>query len=262
MQTLGRAFADALELLWSMDSALLEIVGLTLQVTLVALTIALLIGIPIGAAIGLARRLPGRAFLVPLIYTGMGLPPVVVGLFTYLLLSNQGPIGGLGWLFTPAGMIMAQTIIAFPLVLGLTMAAVQSVDPDLPIQMRALGATRRQVALTTLVESRIGVTAAVVAAYGSIISEVGAVMLVGGNIEGETRVLTTAIVLETRKGNFALALASASSSSDLRSSPIWSSIASRFDRVVHESRVRTHRRPPLLRRTICRRHPRPGNRNR
>jgi tungstate transport system permease protein len=137
----------------------------------------------------------------------MGLPPVVVGLFAYLLLSNQGPIGGLGWLFTPAGMIMAQTIIAFPLVLGLTMAAVQSVDPDLPIQMRALGATRRQVALTTLVESRIGVTAAVVAAYGSIISEVGAVMLVGGNIEGETRVLTTAIVLETRKGNFALALA-------------------------------------------------------
>ncbi len=104
-------------------------------------------------------------------------------------------------------MIVAQTIIAFPLVLGLTMAAVQGVDPDLPIQMKALGATRRQVALTTLVESRIGVTAAVVAAYGSIISEVGAVMLVGGNIEGETRVLTTAIVLETRKGNFALALA-------------------------------------------------------
>ncbi|MGB5187495.1 MAG: ABC transporter permease [Acidimicrobiia bacterium] len=207
METLGRAFTDALELLWNMDSRLLEIVGLTLEVTLVALAIALLLGIPTGAAIGLARRLPGRAFLVPLIYTGMGLPPVVVGLFAYLLLSNQGPIGGLGWLFTPAGMIMAQTIIAFPLVLGLTMAAVQSVDPDLPIQMRALGATRRQVALTTLVESRIGVTAAVVAAYGSIISEVGAVMLVGGNIEGETRVLTTAIVLETRKGNFALALA-------------------------------------------------------
>ena len=101
---------------------------------------------------------------------------------------------------------MAQTIIAFPLVVGLTMAAVQSVDPDLPIQMRALDATRRQVAMTTLVESRIGVTAAVVAAYGSIISEVGAVMLFGGDIEGETRVLTTAIVLETRKGNFALAL--------------------------------------------------------
>ncbi len=207
MDTLGRAFGDAVQLLWDFEPALLEIVGLTLQVTLVALAIALLLGIPIGASIGLAPRLPGRFLLIPLIYTGMGLPPVVVGLFTYLLLSNQGPMGSLRWLFTPSGMIMAQTIIAFPLVVGLTMAAVQGVDPDLPVQMRALGATRPQVTLTTLVESRIGVTAAVVAAYGSIISEVGAVMLVGGNIEGETRVLTTAIVLETRKGNFALALA-------------------------------------------------------
>jgi len=176
-------------------------------VTLVALVVALLLGIPIGAAIGLARRLPGRWLIVPLIYTGMGLPPVVVGLFTYLVLSNRGPLGGLGWLFTPAGMIVAQTIIAFPLVVGLTMAAVQAVDPDLPVQMQSLGATRRQVATVTLLEARIGVTAAVVAAYGAIISEVGAVMLVGGNIEGETRVLTTAIVLETRKGNFALAMA-------------------------------------------------------
>ena len=207
MDTLGRAFGDAVQLLWDFEPALLEIVGLTLQVTLVALAIALLLGIPIGASIGLAPRLPGRFLLIPLIYTGMGLPPVVVGLFTYLLLSNQGPMGSLRWLFTPSGMIMAQTIIAFPLVVGLTMAAVQGVDPDLPVQMRALGATRPQVTLTTLVESRIGVTAAVVAAYGSIISEVGAVMLVGGNIVGETRVLTTAIVLETRKGNFALALA-------------------------------------------------------
>jgi len=207
METLGRALGDALQLLWSMDADLFEIVGLTLQVTLIALAIALLLGIPMGAILGLTKHLPGRAFIVPLIYTGMGLPPVTVGLFTYLFLSNQGPLGSLGWLFTPVGMIVAQTIIAFPLVLGLTMAAVQGVDPDLPIQMRALGATRRQIALTTLVESRIGVTAAVVAAYGSIISEVGAVMLVGGNIEGETRVLTTAIVLETRKGNFALALA-------------------------------------------------------
>ncbi|MCJ7781902.1 MAG: ABC transporter permease [Acidimicrobiia bacterium] len=207
METLGRAFTDALGLLWSLDAALLETVGLTLRVTLVALAIALTLGIPIGAAIGLARHLPGRWLLVPLIYTGMGLPPVTVGLFTYLLLSNQGPLGSLGWLFTPAGMILAQTIIAFPLVVGLTMAAVQGVDPDLPIQMLSLGATRRQVATVTLLEARVGVTAAVVAAYGAIISEVGAVMLVGGNIEGETRVLTTAIVLETRKGNFALALA-------------------------------------------------------
>jgi len=199
--------ADAFRLIWRLDPALLETIGLTLQVTLAALAIALVIGLPAGAAVGLARRLPGRSILVPIIYTGMGLPPVVVGLFTYLLLSNRGPLGGLGWLFTPAGMILAQTIIALPLVVGLTMAAVQSVDPHLRVQLRSLGATRRQVALTVLIEARTGVTAAVVAAYGSIISEVGAVMLVGGNIEGETRVLTTAIVLETRRGNFALALA-------------------------------------------------------
>ncbi len=207
MGTLGKAFTDAFGLLWNLDPSLVETVALTLQVTLAALVIALLVGVPVGAAVGLARRLPGRWLIVPLIYTGMGLPPVVVGLFTYLILSNQGPLGGLGWLFTPAGMIVAQTIIALPLVVGLTMAAVQGVDPSLPVQMLSLGATRRQVAGVTLLEARIGVTAAVVAAYGAIISEVGAVMLVGGNIEGETRVLTTAIVLETRKGNFALALA-------------------------------------------------------
>lgn len=207
METLGRALADAIRLLRDLDAAVIETVGLTLRVTLGALTIALLLGIPIGAAIGLARRLPGRALIVPVIYTGMGLPPVAVGLFTYLILSNQGPLGRLGLLFTPTGMIVAQTIIAFPLVVGLTMSSVQGVDADLRTQMRALGATRRQIAMTTLAEARIGVTAAVVVAYGSIISEVGAVMLVGGNIEGETRVLTTAIVLETRQGNFALALA-------------------------------------------------------
>lgn len=207
METLGRAIAEALRLLWALDPALLEIVGLTLAVTLGALTVALAAGIPLGAAIGLAPRLPLRGLIVPVIYTGMGLPPVAVGLFTYLLLSNQGPLGGFGWLFTAQGMVVAQTIIAFPLVVGLTMAAVQGVDPALRTQMRALGATRNQIALTILAEARVGVTAAVVAAYGSIISEVGAVMLVGGNIEGETRVLTTAIVLETRRGNFALAMA-------------------------------------------------------
>jgi tungstate transport system permease protein len=207
MGTLGRAFTDAVGLLWNLDAALVETVMRTLQVTVVALLIALVIGIPLGASIGLAKHLPGRWLIVPLIYTGMGLPPVVVGLFTYLVLSNSGPLGGLRWLFTPTGMIVAQTIIAIPLMVGLTMAAVQGVDPNLPVQMRSLGATRRQVATVTLLEARVGVTAAVVAAYGAIISEVGAVMLVGGNIEGETRVLTTAIVLETRKGNFALALA-------------------------------------------------------
>ena len=141
------------------------------------------------------------------IYTGMGLPPVVVGLFVYLLLSNQGPLGGLDWLFTPRAMIVAQTIIALPLIVGLTLTALRSLDPALKLQVRALGATPTQLAWVLLSEARLGVLAAVIAAFGAIISEVGAVMLVGGNIEGQTRVLTTAIVLETRRGNFALALA-------------------------------------------------------
>lgn len=142
----------------------------------------------------------------------MGFPPVVAGLVVYLLLSRSGPLGQLNAaiipaLFTPEGMIVAQSLIAFPLVAGFTMAAVMSVDPQLRQQMRALGATRWQAALTTLAEARLGVLIAIVAGFGRIIAEVGAVMMVGGNIEHRTRVLTTAIVLETRKGNFDLAIA-------------------------------------------------------
>ncbi|MCB0129917.1 MAG: ABC transporter permease, partial [Caldilineaceae bacterium] len=144
--------------------------------------------------------------------TGMGFPPVVVGLFVYLMLSRSGPLGSLNapWvpkLFTPGAMIVAQTIIAFPLVAGFTMAAVMGVDPNLRQQVQALGATGWQTTLAILSEARVGVIVAVVAGFGGIISEVGAVMLVGGNIEGSTRVLTTAIVLETRKGAFDLAIA-------------------------------------------------------
>ncbi len=137
----------------------------------------------------------------------MGLPPVVVGLFVYLMLSRSGPFGPLGWLFTPKAMIVAQTIIALPLVAGLTLTAVQAVDPALRVQVRSLGATALQEAWAVIIEARIGVVAAIVAAFGGIISEVGAVMLVGGNIAGKTRVLTTAIVLNTRQGEFALAIA-------------------------------------------------------
>ena len=150
-------------------------------------------------ALGLSHtRLHG--LITAVLYTGMGLPPVVAGLFVYLFLSRSGPLGVLGWLFTPRAMIVAQTIIAFPLVTGLTMTAVQSVNPGLRLQVRSLGATRVQEGLAVLLEARAGVVAAVVAAFGGIISEVGAVMLVGGNIDGKTRVLTTAIVLETRHG--------------------------------------------------------------
>ena len=185
---------------------LAEIVALTLRVTGTALLISVIIGVPLGALIGLTRY-TGKGATRAALYTGMGLPPVVVGLFVYLLLSRSGPLGPLGWLFTPTAMIFAQTVIALPMMIGLTMTSVESVSPELQRQVLALGATRAQLAWAILREARLGVTAAVVAAFGAIISEVGAVMLVGGNIAGQTRVLTTAIVLDTRQGDFSLALA-------------------------------------------------------
>ena len=183
-----------------------SIVLLSLYVSGSALLIASLIGLPIGASLALK---PPRAHKIIelIIYTGMGLPPVVVGLFVYLLISRSGPLGWLGWLFTPTAMIAAQVIIALPLVIGLTLTAVQSVDPQLRLQVRSLGASPAQVMRTILWEARLGVVAALLTAYGRLAAEVGAVMLVGGNIQSSTRVLTTSIVLETRQGNFELALA-------------------------------------------------------
>lgn len=207
METILDALREALGLLTGFDPALMEVVGMTLRVTGGALLLATLIGLPLGAALGLRDRVPAGGCIMPIIYTGMGLPPVVVGLFVYLMLSNQGPLGRLGWLFTPSAMIVAQVIIALPLIVGLTLTSLRSIDPTVKLQVRALGATRAQTAWTLIREARLGVLAAIIAAFGGIISEVGAVMLVGGNIEGQTRVLTTAIVLETRRGNFALALA-------------------------------------------------------
>lgn len=194
-----------------MTSDLFEIILLSLRVSGIALLFSTMVGIPLGVLMGLSR-FPGRKLIIALLYTGMGFPPVVIGLVVYVLLSRSGPLGSLNWswlptLFTPAAMIMAQTIISFPLVAGFTMAAVMGVDPQLRQQLLALGATKQQAARTLLSEARVGVIISIIAGFGSIISEVGAVMLVGGNIEGRTRVLTTAIVLETRKGNFELALA-------------------------------------------------------
>jgi tungstate transport system permease protein len=194
-----------------MPGKLEEIILLSLQVSGAALLISTLVGIPLGAVLGLTRFL-GRRLVIAILYTGMGFPPVVIGLFVYLLLSRSGPLGSLHLpfipaLFTPGAMVVAQSIIAFPLVAGFTMAAVMSVDRDLRQQVLALGATRIQAALTVLIEARVGVLVAIIAGFGGIISEVGAVMLVGGNIDGRTRVLTTAIVLETRQGDFSLAIA-------------------------------------------------------
>ena len=207
MDTLLDALREALRLLTTLDPALVEIIAQTLRVTGSALALAVLIGLPVGAWLGLRDRVPAAGCLMPIIYTGMALPPVVVGLFVYLFLSSQGPLGRLDWLFTARAMVVAQTIIALPLIVGLTLTALRAVDPAIKLQVRSLGATRAQLAWALLLEARLGVLAAIIAAFGGIISEVGAVMLVGGNIEGQTRVLTTAIVLETRRGNFALALA-------------------------------------------------------
>jgi tungstate transport system permease protein len=207
MDEILRGLTRAVNLICTADPAVLEIIWLSLLVTGLALAISTLIGVPAGAALGLWSRFRVRGLVTVLLYTGMGLPPVVVGLAVYLLLSRSGPLGGLGWLFTPSAMVLAQIVIALPVVAGLTMTAVQSVEPGLRLQVRALGATGWQELAAVLREARVGVMAAIVAAFGSIISEVGAVMLVGGNIEGRTRVLTTAIVLNTRMGEFDLALA-------------------------------------------------------
>jgi len=206
MDELVTGFFQAIQLIFSLDPALYEIISLSLSVSGTALAISVVIGVPVGAALGLSR-VRARGFITALLYTGMGLPPVVVGLFVYLMLSRSGPFGVLGWLFTPSAMIVAQVIIAFPLVAGLTMTAVQGVDSSLRLQVRSLGATRWQETWAVLREARLGVVAAIVAAFGGIVSEVGAVMLVGGNIDGKTRVLTTAIVLNTRTGEFAAAIA-------------------------------------------------------
>ncbi len=202
---------DAFKLIFEGSSSLYEIVLLSLRVSGIALVLSTLIGIPLGAVLGLGR-FPGRRLMVAFMYTGMGFPPVVIGLFVYLLLSRSGPLGQIDsrWipdLFTPGAMVIAQSIIAFPLVAGFTMAAVLGVDQGLRQQVRSLGATDWQTTVAVLTEARIGVIVSIIAGFGGIISEVGAVMLVGGNIEGRTRVLTTAIVLESRQGNFDLALA-------------------------------------------------------
>ena len=210
MEVVWNGLREGVRLLLERDPYLWQIIGRSAQVSGAALAISAAMGIPVGAAVGLAH-FPGRRVVQALIYTGMGLPPVVVGLGVYLLLSRHGVLGPLElpWLpqlFTPGAMVMAQVVIASPMVAGFTMAAVAGVDPDLRRQVEALGATRLQVTWTILREARLGVLVSLIAGLGSIISEVGAVMMVGGNIEGSTRVLTTAILLETRRGNFDLAL--------------------------------------------------------
>lgn len=197
---------EAFRLLISLDREVLEITLLTLQVSGTATVISVIIGIPVGTALALTHFF-GRGFLVSLVNFGMGLPPVVVGLATWLCLTRYGPFGMFGLLYTPTAMIIAQAVIASPIVAGFTLAAVQSVNPKLRLQILALGATRVQYLFLLLWEARLGILAAVIAGFGGVISEVGASMMVGGNVRGYSRVLTTATVLEVSKGKFELATA-------------------------------------------------------
>jgi len=210
LDTVIQGIIDGFRMFFGGDPVLWEIILLSAKVSGIALVISAVLGIPSGAFLGLVR-FRGRRLVQAFVYTGMGLPPVVVGLGVYLLLSRAGILGPLNLpfvpeLFTVPAMIVAQVIIATPLVAGYTMSAVAEVAPDLRLQVRSLGATPVQVTLAVLREARLGLIVALVGGLGSIISEVGAVMMVGGNIEHSTRVLTTAIMLETRQGNFSLAI--------------------------------------------------------
>lgn len=204
MDTITQGFIEAFRMLIRLDPDVLEISWRTLQVSGIATFVSVLIGIPIGTALALTR-FTGRGFVVSVVNFGMGLPPVVVGFVTWLLLMRYGPLGALGLLYTPTAMIIAQAVIASPIVAGFTMAAVQAINPKLRLQILSLGATRLQYLLLLLWESRLGILAAIIAGFGGVISEVGASMMVGGNIRGYTRVLTTATVLEVSKGKFELA---------------------------------------------------------
>ncbi len=196
----------ALSLIFSLDREVLAVTLLSLEISCSATLISLGAGIPVGVFLALSD-FPGRRFVVSLVNTGMGLPPVVVGLFVTLFLWRSGPLGFLEILYTPAAMILAQTVIATPIVTGITIASIQNLPANLKLQVRALGATRLQTVWILVREARLPLLAAVMAGFGGVISEVGASIMVGGNIKGQTRVLTTATVMETGKGNFDVAIA-------------------------------------------------------
>ena len=189
-------------------SLVLEVTLRTLAVCGAALLLALSFGLPIGIWLG-RRRFRGRVLGISLVNSGMGAPPVVVGLLVSMLFWRQGPLGFLEWMYSPRIMVLAQIAIALPLVIGITLAAVGALDEDWELQVKTLGISTARRAWLLLREIRLGVLAAVIAALGSILSEVGAVLAVGGNLDGETRVLTTAILMYTQMGEFELALAMA-----------------------------------------------------
>ena len=206
MELIWQGVLEALRLILSGDPGVLRITWLSIQISGMATLLSLVVGIPAGVGLALAR-FPGRGLLVALVNTGMGLPPVVVGLFVSIFLWRSGPLGGFELLYTPAAIVIAQFVIAAPIVIGLTVAAMQQLNPKLRLQFMGLGASRGQVLWLLMREARLPLLAAVMAGFGGVISEVGASMMVGGNLLGQTRVLTTATVLETGKGNFDVAIA-------------------------------------------------------
>ena len=206
MELIWQGIKEAIRLILSGDPGVLQITWLSLQISGGATLISLLVGIPAGVGLALAK-FPGRGLLIALVNTGMGLPPVVVGLFVSIFLWRSGPLGPLGLLYTPTAIVIAQFVIAAPIVVGLTVAAMQQLNPKLRMQLLALGASRWQLLWLLMREARLPLLAAVMAGFGGVISEVGASMMVGGNLLGQTRVLTTATVLETGKGNFDVAIA-------------------------------------------------------
>jgi tungstate transport system permease protein len=202
---MSEALAAALTLLAALDPKLVEIVLLSLRVSLSAVGIAALLGFPLGAAIAVGR-FPGRRTVIVFLNALMGLPPVVVGLLVYLLLSRAGPLGSLGILFTPSAMVIAQTVLILPIIAALSRQAIEDAWREYEEQLRSLGAKRMSAALTLLWDTRFSLLTTVLAGFGRAAAEVGAVIIVGGNIDGVTRVMTTTIALETSKGDLPLAL--------------------------------------------------------
>jgi len=206
VELIGQGLLEAVRLLLAGDREVWSVTWLSLRISATATLLALAFGIPLGTALALSRFI-GRSFLISVVNKGMGLPPVVVGLFVTIVLWRSGALGFLELLYTPTAMVLAQLVIAAPIVIGLTLAAIQQIPDKFRLQLLALGASRPQMVWTLLKEARLPMLAAVMAGFGAVISEVGASLMVGGNIKGSTRVLTTATVLETSKGNFDVAIA-------------------------------------------------------
>jgi tungstate transport system permease protein len=206
VELIGQGILQSVRLLLSGDAEVWSVTWLSLRISATATLLSLVLGIPVGTALALSR-FPGRGFVISLVNTGMGLPPVVVGLFVTIVLWRNGALGFLELLYTPTAMILAQLVIAAPIVIGLTLVAIQQIPEKFRLQLLGLGASQAQVVWTLLKEARLPMLAAVMAGFGAVISEVGASLMVGGNIKNSTRVLTTATVLETGKGNFDVAIA-------------------------------------------------------